>query len=703
MHHLRGSAVLRTSEMELRADEVDYDEASGLAEARGSVFYKNFARNEELTASRAEYSLKDETGRFYDVKGTSAVKIDARPGVLTSSNPFYFEGKWADRIGSRYVLHDGMITNCRLPNPWWTLRGPSFDIVPDERAIARGATFRVRKIPLFYAPFFYKSLQKAPRKSGFLTPNIGNSSRRGLMFGAGYYWAINRSYDVMYRSQLFTQRGFAHHVDLRGKPRHGTDFNVILYGVNDRGLLLQDGSRRKEGGYILSTSAQSDLGRGFYGKAEINYLSSLAFRQAFTESFQEAIFSETNSTGFVGKHWSTYSFNAAFSRLQSFQTLAPGDWVLIRRLPEISFTSRDRQIRSGSLPLWVSFDTSLALLDRSQLSFRTSQFMNRLDASPRVTTAVRWKDIHLIPSFSIRETRYAESREERDGAIVRRNLVRHAHTAEVEAVLPSLARTFRRKSFLGDQVKHVIEPRVTFRHTGGVTDFERVIRFDPVDLVSNTTEAEISLTNRVFAKRQGQVSEVLSWELWHKRFFDPTFGGALIPGERNIVSSGVGLTPYAFLDEPRRYSPIVSVVRVSPLPAASVQWRSDYDPLRQRFVNSTIQADVRQGDYFGLLGHNHVRSNPRISPSANQLFGVVGRGKPSSKGWNTGFTAIYDFRLAVMQFAQVETAYNTDCCGFSVQYRRFSFGNRNENQFRLAFAIANIGSFGTLRRQERIF
>jgi LPS-assembly protein len=56
-----------------------------------------------------------------------------------------------------------------------------------------------------------------------------------------------------------------------------------------------------------------------------------------------------------------------------------------------------------------------------------------------------------------------------------------------------------------------------------------------------------------------------------------------------------------------------------------------------------------------------------------------------------------------MQFATTQVTYNTDCCGFSVQYRRFSFGTRNENQFRIAFSVANIGSFGTLKRQERIF
>jgi len=56
-----------------------------------------------------------------------------------------------------------------------------------------------------------------------------------------------------------------------------------------------------------------------------------------------------------------------------------------------------------------------------------------------------------------------------------------------------------------------------------------------------------------------------------------------------------------------------------------------------------------------------------------------------------------------MQFATTQVNYNTDCCGFSVQYRRFSFGTRNENQFQVAFSVANLGSFGTLKKQERMF
>src|SRR6266566_2601390 len=106
-----------------------------------------------------------------------------------------------------------------------------------------------------------------------------------------------------------------------------------------------------------------------------------------------------------------------------------------------------------------------------------------------------------------------------------------------------------------------IEPRASFRNVSGVTDFEKLIRFDETELLSNTSEVEISLVNRLYAKRNGEVSEVLSWELWQRRYFDPTFGGAIVPGLRNVVLSSIELTPYAFLDGPRRYSPVVSVFR----------------------------------------------------------------------------------------------------------------------------------------------
>ena len=66
----------------------------------------------------------------------------------------------------------------------------------------------------------------------------------------------------------------------------------------------------------------------------------------------------------------------------------------------------------------------------------------------------------------------------------------------------------------------------------------------------------------------------------------------------------------------------------------------------------------------------------------------------------------YDFDFRLLQYGAAQTAYNWDCCGISFEYRRFSLGPaalRNENQYRFAFTLANIGSFGNLKRQERLF
>jgi LPS-assembly protein len=718
IHHLRGSASVETSDAKITADRIDYNEETGDALARDGVHIKYVKKGEEIWADRVEYNIQRNTGIFFNVHGTSPAKIDHRPGILTTTNPFYFEGRWAERIKEKIVLYHGFVTDCRVPRPWWTLHAVRFDIIPEERALAYKAVFRLRFLPMFYSPVLYKSLEEQPRKSGFLTPNIGNSSRRGKMVGVGYFWAINRSYDASYRSQWFTQRGFAHTVDFRGKPSQNSGFDFYLYGVNDRGLQQPNGDRLKEGGLILDINGHADLGHGFYAQGVVNYLTSMRFRRAFTESFNEAIFSEVHSTGFVGKHWSDYGLSIAFARLENIQdtgaydpvlkAYAPDSKIVIRKLPELDFVSRPRRLRRLKLPVWVSLESSAGLLRRNQPLFQTRQFVDRIDFQPRVMTALRWKGFNLLPSFSVRETTYGSHQEQ--GVLSGGNITRSAREFTLELLPPSFARTFDGPRWLGEKIKHVIEPRVFFRHAAGIEDFNKLILFDQTELMSNTTEVDFSVTNRLYAKRGGVVNEVFSWQLSQSRYFDPSFGGAVVaidpatgqPG-RNVVLSSLDLTGFAFLYGPRRYSPVISVLRANLPSGLGMEWRSDYDPLRRRPVNSVLQADWRHKIYSISLGHSYLRSGPQLSPSANQFRGMLMVGNDNRRGWNTAFSAIYDYRIGVMQFATTQVTYNTDCCGFSVQYRRFAIGTRNENQFRVAFSVANIGSFGTLKRQERLF
>jgi len=482
MRILRGHARVQTADDLLTADEIDYDEDSHFAEARGNVHFENFESGEKIDCARAEYNTEDKTGKFYVVSGTYQNRIEARPGLLTTSNPFYFNGAWAEKLpDNKYVIHDGFITDCTLPGPWWTQHGATFDIVPHDRAIAKNSWFYVKGVPLVFMPYYYKSLEKQARHSGFLTPNIGNSSLRGKTVGFGYFWAINRSYDLTYRALYYSQAGIEHDVGFRGKVNDKTDFGATASGLA--------GSQNFVGGFLVTADGKTDLGDGWTARGELRYLSSLLYRQQFTQSFDEAIVSETHSVGFLTKHWSDYGFNLVAQRNVNFQSTAPNDEIVLRKLPEAQFVARDREI--GKLPVWFSLDSSFGLERRNQALFQTRQFVPRLDFAPRIITAFHWHSIHIAPSFGIRETSYGSSFD--SGHVIGDNLVRSSRDVAVDVALPSLARVFDAPAWINRgknaKVKHVIEPRIKYTYVSGVNNFNNVIRFDDGDLVSNTNES----------------------------------------------------------------------------------------------------------------------------------------------------------------------------------------------------------------------
>ena len=88
----------------------------------------------------------------------------------------------------------------------------------------------------------------------------------------------------------------------------------------------------------------------------------------------------------------------------------------------------------------------------------------------------------------------------------------------------------------------------------------------------------------------------------------------------------------------------------------------------------------------------------------DQLRLLLGYGHTDKQGFTGAANIGFDAHVGFLQYASVQTAYNWNCCGMNVEYRRFALGSvRNENQYRFTFTLANIGALGNLRRQERLF
>jgi LPS-assembly protein len=180
------------------------------------------------------------------------------------------------------------------------------------------------------------------------------------------------------------------------------------------------------------------------------------------------------------------------------------------------------------------------------------------------------------------------------------------------------------------------------------------------------------------------------------------------------------ISPFAFAFGPRNWSPIISDLRISPDPSYDVEQILQYDPQIQRLVTIGTLLKVKPYSEYSLtVAYFRLDDNPVLNtlptqpplvqppfqqPLSNQVRALVGYGNETRKGFNFITGLGYDFTNKILQSQIVQASYNGGCCGLAVEYRRINLGQvRTENQFRAAFIIANMGTFGNLRHREKIF
>src|SRR5579864_541286 len=734
---LRGDVEIQFRGYTLRADSIAYNRATGDVTAQNNITLDGGPHDIHISASHGTYNLNTQTGKFYDVSGTTGAHFKGRSVTLTSSSPLAFSGKVVEKDGEdSYVIYHGTVTSCELPHPKWTFSASRILVVVGESAHIHNTIFRLKGVPVIYLPFAAPPVERTGRQSGFLLPIFGTSSSKGTILGDSFYWAIDRSTDATLGAEYFSRRGWAMHDTFRARPSDGSYLNVDYFGVFDRGIGTP---KVDQGGEDVKLTGEATLPHDFRGVASLNYLSSFVFRLAFTENFSQAVDSEVKSVAFLSKTYSGFSVNAFASRYQNFQSTAHGDLVTIFHAPGIELSSADQRL--GGSRLYWSFDTAAEGLRRTEPGFDTPNLVGRLDVEPDVSLPLFLGGWTFRPEIALRNTFYTEARQPSAGIglAVQEVVNRRSVETAVEIRPPTLTRVFERP-VAGRKVKHTIEPYLIYRLTSGIANFPSIIRFDYRDILSDTNEIEYGLTQRLYLKHVHQqcnqdqenkaatgeavpannsagctpagANEFVTWELKQKYFFDPNFGGAIVDGRRNVLTTTADFTGIAFLTQPRRFAPIVSRLRMRTTSNSDLQWELDYDTTTGRINASTVFGTFHFGDVFLGGSHAFLRvpgeifvSNPIPGPEQfNQFRLLAGYGSPSKRGVSAAVNVGFDSTFGFVQYSAAQAAYNWDCCGASFEYRRFALGSvRNENSYRFAFSLANIGSFGNLRRQQRLF
>jgi LPS-assembly protein len=755
-----GNVDVRYGIYRMQADKITIIEAENKMIAEGSVVFDQ-GDDQRITGARAIWNYKTKLGSFEDSTGFTNQTND---GTI-----IYFQAEKVERTAlDEVVVTRGVFTACDEATPKWSFTADEAKIKTNDRVRLKGAKFKVKDITVLPVPFASIPIKKRDRASGFLTPTFSFSGNKGFRASGAYYQTLGRSADVTLRADIYTSRGVGYGMDFRSRANSRSYFNAGFYAVKDRIFGANESpDRPDQGGSTVYAEGVHYFSNGFTAAADVRLTSNLAFRQQFLDGVQQIISPIEVSQGFVNKSWNSFTLNL-LARSQVISI--PNVRVKTRNLPSVNFEKRPTML-SFLEPLYFSFQASVEGVSRREevddpVAYRAQTGQDpvvspvlgqRLDVYPQLTLPLNTKYFNFTASGAGRVTYYSNSFNDMR-QVTGRDVIRKYGEFQFDIRPVALARNFYGKND-AFKFRHVIEPLVTYRYIKGVDNFNKIIRFDYLDTITDTNEIEFGVTNRIYTRRYTEavteeaqeklrdISSVIDvtdssiqtstnpqagngtsqsteavqpYELFTltvrgKYFFDKYFGGALEPGRRNQIAPITAMSFYTFGGVPRRFAPL--------------NIDATYRPQRTVFVNTRLDVGIQGGGLRAIsatVGYDrplvklfqtfYYTRSVTLVPSLAQYANADGREAGTLRGsqWSPsvflgnrerglfgGASLFFDFhnrreaRLSPLISSLYTLGYAYDCCSLALQFYTFNVGVRNENRLSFSFRLNGIGAFGT--------
>jgi lipopolysaccharide transport LptD-like protein len=538
------------SEIRLQADRVTFNSTTDDMIAEGNVIFDQGAE-QRVTAHRAEINWRTKRGVFWDTTGFT--------NRTQTGDYVFFTAARVEKTGpDTYELFDAAVTACEDVIPKWSFKTKRAELKMGDRVTMRNAVFRVKTLPAFVLPYAWIPATRRERKSGFLLPSTGNSNQKGRTLKLAYYQTLGQSADITFRGDIYTQRGLGMGAEFRAQTDEKSFLRLGVFTVKDR-LFGPDGE--KQGGTAFIAEGVQHLGHGWLAVGNVSLVTSLAFRQVFSDDIAQVIDPRRESTFYANNNTNGFSFNflasnettTLFSPSRDPLTPAAGTNfdVKIRQAPEMHITVYPRRFFEA-IPIYFSLDSSIGALKKEEtvdtnVTLVTPAAVQRFDFQPKITVPLATiAGVAITPSLALRETYYTSSMDPNVPAfdpdrftfdpadprldptrieyvpelklfdrnqldpIIPKDISRQYAELAVDVRPPALEKTYINEDG-SPRFKHLIEPYITYRLISGIgNEFNRIIRFDDKDAVANTNEFEYAIVNRFFSRQ-------VSSDLMHKR------------------------------------------------------------------------------------------------------------------------------------------------------------------------------------------
>ncbi|MDH3286130.1 MAG: LPS-assembly protein LptD [Betaproteobacteria bacterium] len=396
---VEGGVQLRRRRQAVDADWLRYDKPSNEVSARGNVRIQQ--GTDVVEGDELQFNLETERG-FMDKTRYQLRRSPKLTGKPLPAGPTDARGT-ADRIlfegPKRYRARKGTYTTCGPGHEDWYVRAGDLEIDKGrDVGVARDASIEFQGVPILYSPYLSFPLHRE-RKSGFLTPHYGSTSKGGLEITVPYYWNIAPNYDATISPRFITKRGVL----------IGTEFRYLqpsYLGEARLDVLPNDRKFNDEERHAYFLRHNQTLPYGWSGALNLQgvsdntYFTDLSTEIQFTSQVnlpREATLNRSGTWAGSG----TYAFNAL---VQSWQTLQTDPLRPVvppyRQLPRLRLNAT----RSDTLRSDFDFQGEFVAFDTDR-EFRVTA--NRTMVYPSLSMPLQTAYGYLTPKVGFNFTNYA--------------------------------------------------------------------------------------------------------------------------------------------------------------------------------------------------------------------------------------------------------------------------------------------------------
>lgn len=688
---LEGYVDIAYKGLRLQADHAEYDTDTRDLIATGNVVLDQ--EDQRITGKRLELNLETKKGTMYDTFGFFPPQ-------------FFFWGKKLDKLGEqKYLLHDGVITECSQIVPHWQLNTHAATMNINSYVRFNGFTMKAKKIPFFYSPFMMWPI-KRDRATGFLFPSFGPNSKKGWWTGGSFFWAMGDSMDSTYWLDHYSLRGWGGGTEYRYAESEESDGTVKYYYMNDRELGPQ---------WTFSGKVNQELPWDLRLAGVVDLFSSYTYIRDYSNNLARSLTQTQTTQVFLTRNWSYYSMNflGDWSQKQGGQG-RNSQSSKYYHLPELQFVSRDQQI--PHTPLFWNLNTSYDYLGNG---FTTRlddihTIYSRYDLYPQIYWPINYLSwLTFTPTYSYRTTYYSKQLDPAPlGFTLDKPLTRTLNELTLDVRGPNFGKIFDTPSWgYSQKWKHAIEPEVTFNYRSNIPELDSIIITDgDIDGIFGRKEVTYSLTNYIYAKRP--IKPKPDYKPYEYQYYTPENPEDAIDSPWEFLqwklsqsyrfqSDSFGSNKFGD-DEKSPFSDVRSDLRVNPTQQYSVEFDSAYNVQARQLTTIRLTTGLQsKAKWYSNV--SYVYSNPvsfRVLPgqprpkSGNSLQFNAGYGFKNNRFVIAG-DAGFNLTDKVLLTSTLAFTFNEDCYSVGVVYKHasdFFRVNGKENSINFSVSLPNIGN-----------